>query len=294
MKQECFDEGTMQAFLDGELSTQLLEKVARHVATCEPCAVLLQETEEESAFAFAALDNEINSLVPTERIRANLYQAISEIEKPKTSIWQKFLSLGAIFANPSIAAFAGLVIVFGIVGILWSSANQTPNFTTGEVAGNYNQSGNVGTTSSPVNIPIKVVNPKNEPAPQQVIYQPKNATQVRFQNANYKLQESNSNIQKNKTGDNKLVPPAVETISGEDTYIKTIATLTETVNGQKDQTLRPSARVSFDYAACPSGDSRTGDIRGGVASRFHSAHVRFAVDQRERRPRCAPRSRSLV
>ena len=251
MKQECFDEGTMQAFLDGELSTQLLEKVARHVATCEPCAALLQETEEESAFAFAALDNEINSLVPTERIRANLYQAISEIEKPKTTIWQKFLSLGAIFANPSIAAFAGLVMVAVIFVTIWSFKNQPINSydIAGKTTAEVNQTKNI--------VPI-VQNQGNETisnnpqftSPTDVhkakLPTTKREVQPKAQNAVFKLSNANNQILRTKDGNVKVTPQSSETISGEDTYVKTIASLTETVNGQKDQTLRPSARVSFE------------------------------------------------
>jgi Putative zinc-finger len=250
MKQVCFDEGTMQAFLDGELSAQLLEKVARHVALCEPCAALLQETEEESAFAFAALDNEINSLVPTERIRTNLYQAISEIEKPKTSLWVQFLNLGAIFSNPSIAAFAGLIIVGAIFVTIWSFKNQPHNST--DLAGK-----SAPTTPSNDVVPIVQTqgnetisnNPQfTSPIDVQQINQPtvKRGNQTKAQNAVYKLSNTNNLIQRTKNGDSKVTPQSAETISGEDTYIKTIASLTETVNGQKDIALRPSARVSFE------------------------------------------------
>ena len=96
MKETCFDESTIQAFLDGELTSDLLESVARHTAHCDNCALLLQEAEEESVFAFELLDDELNSLVPTERIRAHVYQAISNIEQPKESIWQK---IGGLFVS---------------------------------------------------------------------------------------------------------------------------------------------------------------------------------------------------
>ena len=74
----------------------------------------------------------------------------------------------------------------------------------------------------------------------------KREAQPKSQDVIFKLTNVNSQIQRTKNGDPKVAPQSAETISGEDTYVKTIASLTETVNSQKDQTLRPSARVSFE------------------------------------------------
>ncbi len=65
MTEKCFDIGTIQAFLDGELAADRLESVSRHIAICDGCAIMLAEAEEESAFAFSALEQEFNTFVPT-------------------------------------------------------------------------------------------------------------------------------------------------------------------------------------------------------------------------------------
>ncbi len=57
MTDKCFDIGTMQAFLDGELAAEMTETVARHISACDDCARLLAESEEESALAFSALES---------------------------------------------------------------------------------------------------------------------------------------------------------------------------------------------------------------------------------------------
>ena len=44
---KCFDEGIIQAFLDGELASDLSEKVACHVAMCDACANILAVAEED-------------------------------------------------------------------------------------------------------------------------------------------------------------------------------------------------------------------------------------------------------
>ena len=43
MNNECFDIGTIQAFLDGELAADLIEKVSGHVASCNECAIFLAD-----------------------------------------------------------------------------------------------------------------------------------------------------------------------------------------------------------------------------------------------------------
>ena len=51
MRDKCFEIGTIQAFLDGELNSDASENVARHVALCDDCAISLAEAEDETAFA---------------------------------------------------------------------------------------------------------------------------------------------------------------------------------------------------------------------------------------------------
>ena len=87
-KQNCYDVGVIQAFTDGELQSDMQEKVIGHIALCDECATLLAETEEETAFAFSVLDQELNTLVPTERLRTKVFESIKE-EREKESWWQK-------------------------------------------------------------------------------------------------------------------------------------------------------------------------------------------------------------
>ena len=52
MRDKCFEIGTIQAFLDGELASDVSENIARHLSLCDDCALLLAEAEEETAFAY--------------------------------------------------------------------------------------------------------------------------------------------------------------------------------------------------------------------------------------------------
>lgn len=232
MKEQCFDESTIQAFLDGELSPDLLERVARHTALCDNCALLLQEAEEESAFAFSLLDDELNLLVPTERIRANVYQAISNIEPPKDSIWQKIVGFVTFLSNPTVAAFASLVIVFGIFALVMNFKNEPTNNTEKEVA--LHQTPKVEISTTVINTPIIEAKPKIE--------QP---TQLGIEKVVYKAPK----VEPKRPVDDKR-PPAtrieVENIDGEAVYLKTIATLEDTIKDTKDNVLRASSRISYE------------------------------------------------
>ncbi len=233
MKEQCFNEGTIQSFLDGELAPDLLEKVACHVAACDNCAALLSEAEAESTFAFNILDEQLNSLVPTERIRASVFQAISEIKEPKISWWQKLFG-GLSFTNPSIAAFASLIVVVGVFAVVLSFNSQPENF---QIAINSNQQ-----IEKIVNLRLPKV---SEPIIEQTTIKP-----LTIERINYKVVPKIASpklIVKNKprlTTDSR--PPTTEKIAGEETYLKTIATLENTVKDKKDNVLKASSRFSFE------------------------------------------------
>ncbi len=233
MREQCFDEGTIQAFLDGELASEMLEQVARHFALCDDCALLLQDAEEESAFAFSILDQEFDALVPTERIRTNLYQAISQIEEPKVSLWQRVFSFRFSLLNPSVVAFASLLIVAGIFATVMISRNQS---------------------TLPKNDDVAVIQPTVEFVPTIVPLIPptgseptiQKATRPRVENIVYKPE---TKVQKPIVKDqkpNSEAPKETESLEGEDTYLKTIATLENTVNAKKDNVLRASSRISYE------------------------------------------------
>lgn len=247
MKEQCYDEGTIQAFLDGELNPDMLETVARHVSFCDGCAFLLQETEEESAFAFAALDNEFNSLVPTERIRTNLYQAISEIEKPKVSFWEKLADWRFLFSNPSITAFAGLLIVAGLFAVVWkfNSQNYVSTIETAQVATSTKSAEKTIAATSTSGVSAIERSPVTAEPSKTDLPKPRFAKagsedlKPKYQNIKYTA-PANPRIEERRSA-----TPA-EILSGEETYLKTIATLKKTVDGSKDLVLSPSARVAYE------------------------------------------------
>ena len=248
MKEKCFDEGTIQAFLDGELTSERLENVARHLSLCTDCAVLLAEAEEESSVAFSALEQEFNTLVPTHRLWTKINDSI---EKERHSFWH---SIYAFLKNPTMVAFASMLIVFGMfIGYLNLNNENSNNIASVPEVKQKNIVNAVQippfdppSDSAVAGLPSeKEAQDKDIPSPRQ--------TEPSYQivNAN-----ENSNNRQNKTRRNQpdtspevtyQPQPAVYTyVSGEESYVKTIATLERTVNNSKDTVLRPSERFAFE------------------------------------------------
>ncbi len=258
-KEKCFEIGTMQAFIDGELTSDVTENVIKHIALCDTCAMLLAETEEENAFAFAVLDEELNCLVPTERLRTKVFDSIREIES-KESWWHK-LTAGLLPANgfnfrsPSLVAFASVVLFVCTLAIGLKMFQPMPS--KGDVVvkggaeiepfdGRFIQSIGKNKTDSP---DMKETDKSNEIPAQK----PRNTGGfaviqtggLKTQKDDRKIKPQNPKPPKVESGEN-TEPPASPNLSGEDSYLQTIATLSRTVDNSKDMVLAPGERVEFE------------------------------------------------
>ncbi|HZH90598.1 MAG TPA: zf-HC2 domain-containing protein [Pyrinomonadaceae bacterium] len=76
----CLDEGTLQAYLDGELSPGASDTTAAHLAACDACAAATREAEQELALFSTAYAPALNASVPTEKLRARLDEAIAGMD----------------------------------------------------------------------------------------------------------------------------------------------------------------------------------------------------------------------
>ncbi len=241
MMEKCFDEGTLQAFLDNELSPELSQKVARHIVDCDPCAMMLAEVEEETAFAFAALEQEFNTLVPTQRLWTKINESI-EVQHRKRSFWQSVLSLvsGLSFTNPHVVAFGSLLLIVGVVSalIVVKKDNVQTDVAVTKPPITSVQTAKIENTTPPIVdevAPIPTVNsaPKNTVNPQ-----------FRVEKAVY---VDNKRRPENET--TIVYPPkpiVSQYLDGEESYVSTISRLEKTVNENKDEVLKPSARFSYE------------------------------------------------
>ena len=59
----CLDEGMLQSYFDGELSTEAMERATSHLASCAVCAAAVSELEQESLLLSTALAAEFATSV---------------------------------------------------------------------------------------------------------------------------------------------------------------------------------------------------------------------------------------
>lgn len=239
MNTKCYDIGIIQAFLDGELSSDLAAKVTNHIAACDACALALADAEEESAVVFAALEIEFNTLVPTQRLWNRINDSIT-VEKQRIPFFGKVWAFfTANLGSPSFAVAASVLVVFGIFAAVWGL--RTPE-----------QISNV--PAVPVGSPSVAVIPqpvKPEPPGQYRQSGPKPTLAVS------KTSDEVAEVRKDERRGYQVVnvvQPAAPKASvnnagylpGEESYVKTIASLSQSVSDQKDTVMRPSERVSYE------------------------------------------------
>jgi len=239
MKDSCLDIGVIQAFLDGELVQTESARVSGHIAICDTCALMLAEAEDESAVVFPALEREFNSLVPTQRLWNKISDSIA-IEKQRMPFWQKAWGFVVLnFANPSFAAAASLLIIVGVVASVW-----------------------IGRPSAPVDVPdggSSVIGQSKKPSlvvPDTVasatkipdsVYRPSAPADTHFERADFRPVERRTNVRTNSDV-RRPVSPLTSTgyLPGEESYVKTISSLSRSIDPSKDSVMRPAERIAYE------------------------------------------------
>ena len=235
MKQDCLDIGIIQAFLDGELTHPESARVSGHIAVCDACSLMLADAEDESAVVFSALDREFSTLVPTQRLWNKINESI-ETEKLSAPFWQKAWAFIVVnFATPSFAAVAGMLIVFGIAAALvLDRGSNTP-----QVAGNRPVS-----VSAPQQAAPTVTAPRTADTVVSDIRQvrPATAEQISYRSAGRRQQPAVT------AAAPASAAPDVSNgyFPGEESYVKTIASLSRSVESAKDTVMRPGERIAYE------------------------------------------------
>ena len=243
MNDKCIEIGAIQAFLDGETSPEMSFKISGHVADCDKCAQALAEAEEESSVVFSALDREFNSMVPTQRLWSSINDAIA-YEKSHTSFWDKLrISFSTLFANPSLAVAASVLVVFGLFAAVWSLKPVGVNNAVGtdvvRTAQPQTETVDITGGTDPLQAPqagLKVDESKLPPAELKKLVTNANfkpsTDQVRAQRAVFRTSVDKAAVE--------------EYLPGEESYVRTIAGLKQNVDGQKDRIMNPSSRIAYE------------------------------------------------
>ena len=234
MKRDCLDVGTIQAFLDSELSKDELGRVATHLGRCDDCALMLATAEDESAIVFPALEREFDTLVPTQRLWTKINGEI-ETERSNRPFWSGArTSLAAFFGNPSIAVACGILLFVGIGSIFYLSRTTTSVINTPTVA--------KVTTPASISVPPATVN--TEVRDEIIVPPVSNITKASVRRRDLVGAVRASAIKKEAVTASPI-PAEIGTL-GEESYVRTIVSLSKTVEVQKETLLRPGERISYE------------------------------------------------
>lgn len=238
MNGNCLDIGTIQAFLDGETRPEQAVKISGHVADCDACTLLLAQAEEESSMVYSVLDRELNTLVPTQRLWTRINDSIAE-EKGRASVWQRLAAfVTASFVSPSFASAATILMVVGLAVVVWNFNAGGPGETN--MASNSNQQSppNAG-ESAPIAPPESQMASANDTKKKEnrVIETKLPDSELRrIVNARY-VERTPKKVD--------AVPASARYLPGEESYIKTINDLQQSVTAQ-NASLSASNQVSYE------------------------------------------------
>lgn len=239
---ECFEESVLQAFLDGELNSSDCAAVARHLGDCDDCAASLSVIEEETASVFAALDQELNTLVPTQRLWTRISETI-EVENRSRGWFARLTAAiqGFSLLNPaSLAAMCVLVIV-GVVSTSVLLRRDAAPVQTASRAQTPRQSVEKDPVST-ASLPVETTAPEDDDdsGPASSGYSRPRATAQRAVFA-----ERTRPVRSQVPSAVTVTTPS-RYLDGEESFVTTIERLERTANVNKDQVLRSSARFAFE------------------------------------------------
>ena|SRR5215203_4329040 len=258
MNGKCFEIGTIQAFLDGETTPDVSLRLSDHIASCDACARTLAAADEESSLVFSALERELNTLVPTQRLWTRINDTIA-VEKSNVPFWEKIYSyVTSSLLNPSIAAAAGILLVLGMLGVVIqindnaytlvsekqaepvpaspdriTPVTDPPETKATDVAGS--------TVSEKPLVGTSKLGPQEIKALAASVNA--NSREIRPRTADLRIPSSSATA-------NGYLP-------GEESYVKTISDLKQNVDEQKDSVMTPSTRVSYERDMAVVNDSIT-------------------------------------
>lgn len=226
---ECIDEGTLQAWFDGELGREGAAAVASHLASCSVCAEAVRTVENENLLLSSALETEFAEGVPTERIRQRLNSAIGEnhIARPlraevsaKAGRWVSFG--GLLFTPQRVFGYAGLaaVIILGaIFGVVYLKRGEVVPVAQNKTV--------KPISATPESLPVAVSS---------------NSGTGLTVNPNGTVEAPKKLVARKTPRANR---PSTGLLPGERDYVKTIAALDKSL--KSDSPMRPSLQVEYEH-----------------------------------------------
>ena len=232
---QCLDEGMLQSYFDGELSSSLMESATSHLASCATCSAAARELEEENALLSEAFALELNEPVPTDRLRRRIDAAVSGIQIVNPVVHQPssvsgfFSSLSSLFtfAPQRTFGYAALMmlLVFGAIFGLMKLRGDSP------VNVPVRQTADVTLPGKPANQEVATVQPGSIDSP------------VPVEAPVGKVKPQRRPVVTAPVATTAAAP--VKLLPGERAYLQTIAKLDTTIKEGKND-MRPALQVEYE------------------------------------------------
>ncbi|HEX8144945.1 MAG TPA: hypothetical protein VF553_20425 [Pyrinomonadaceae bacterium] len=257
---ECLAEDVLQAYFDGELSSEMMERAATHIAACALCAEAAREIENESLLMAEAFAPEMALSVPTGRLRLRLDAAIAELETEhsRTAVetrgsrlrsWLGALAAPFSFAPQHAVGFASLIAVAAL-GLIFAFIIVRPQAALLEVAKNAQtpELRSSGIEQGRVeNAGVRDTTP--EPAGDRAVARRSVAGQAKSVNQGMaqRSQQGSPAARQSMVEATALESVAsVKLLPGERNYLKVIASLETAIKAGGDNALRPTLRAEYE------------------------------------------------
>ncbi len=252
---ECLEEGMIQAYVDGELAPEASEKVRLHTNACAACASAVAETENELALLATAFEPELSLPVPSERLRERIDAAILDIRTQQAGSanapswnlkgWLSSLAASFNFAPRQAMGFASLVAVIAFAAIfaivasrrtvnqpLLADSVTVPQETIAQAP--------AATEVNPPTPGVKVTD-DNLPGTPNVL----KPVAFKPRRANLSTRAPRPKTERVERIDNQQVAE-VKPLPGEESYLKTIASLSSIIRTNGENALKPSLRADYE------------------------------------------------
>lgn len=252
---ECLEEGLIQSYADGELSLEMMEAVAKHMASCAACALAVREAEEESSIIASALAPELSLSVPTARLRERLDAAIAELQPQQTPLMMESSGsrlrawVGSLFAPmafaprqaigfASLAAVLAFAVIFSVVHLKNSDAEYAREVKNGA--------------------PIAFTIPEFQVEEKAALDAADGTEKVSFTPTRGVAKRVRPRVQRNREAITPLVannnsapkqpamPAKDALLPGERSYLTAIASLTTNLEAGGEMGLKPSLRAEYE------------------------------------------------
>lgn len=238
---ECVEEGVLQAFADNELSSEIAEKVAVHLAACSICADAMRVVVDETALLSTAFEAEMAREVPTVRLRERIDAAIAVSSGPSLAREQRLspitwiASLGGLLkVTPQRAiGFASLIAVVAFAAIFAVIQLRRTEPDSALVTGTDKSQRSSGNASQS---PVREINNSNRPP------------------ANHPNSPPGDRpLPKKKLNPNDVPQPdqlprdeLARALPGEENYLKAIDSLALEIQTSGETAMKPSLRAEYE------------------------------------------------